>query len=112
MEKGGGRTGLARRCRNGFQAVWTNNEVRVTQFVELVPGMPTSKTAANPQRLLNTYRISYVVENIATEKGARTIAIDEKTHKVYMPTAKTAPSTGGGRATFIPDTFKVLVVGK
>src|SRR5205807_9838693 len=53
-----------------------------------------------------------VVENIATEKGARTIAIDEKTHKVYMPTAKTAPSTGGGRATFIPDTFKVLVVGK
>jgi hypothetical protein len=53
-----------------------------------------------------------VVENIATERGARTIAVDEKTHKVYLPTAKTAPSTGGGRATFIPDTFKVLVVGK
>ena len=53
-----------------------------------------------------------VVENIATERGARTIAVDEKTHKVYTPTAKTAPSTGGGRATFIPDTFKVLVIGK
>jgi YVTN family beta-propeller protein len=53
-----------------------------------------------------------VLENIATERGARTIAVDEKTHKVYTPTAKTAPSTGGGRATFIPDTFKVLVVGK
>ncbi|HYM22756.1 MAG TPA: hypothetical protein VEU08_06100 [Vicinamibacterales bacterium] len=53
-----------------------------------------------------------VLENIATERGARTIAVDTKTHKLYLPTAKTAPSTGGGRATFIPDTFKVLVVGK
>src|SRR5262245_29724787 len=33
-----------------------------------------------------------VLENIATERGARTIAIDEKTHKVYLPTAKTAPA--------------------
>jgi YVTN family beta-propeller protein len=53
-----------------------------------------------------------VLENIATERGARTIAIDEKTHKIYLPTAKTAPSQGGGRATFLPNTFKVLVVGK
>jgi DNA-binding beta-propeller fold protein YncE len=53
-----------------------------------------------------------VLENIATQRGARTIAVDEKTHKVYMPTATTAPSQGGGRATYIPDTFKVLVVGK
>jgi DNA-binding beta-propeller fold protein YncE len=54
-----------------------------------------------------------VLENIATERGARTIAVDEKTHKVYLPTAKTAPSaTGSGRATFLPNTFKVLVVGK
>ena len=52
------------------------------------------------------------VENIATERGARTIALDPKTHKVYLPTAKTAPSQGGGRATYLPDTFKVLVVGK
>jgi YVTN family beta-propeller protein len=53
-----------------------------------------------------------VLENIATERGARTIAVDEQTHKVYLPTAKTAPSTGGGRASFLPNTFKVLVVGK
>jgi YVTN family beta-propeller protein len=53
-----------------------------------------------------------VVENIATERGARTIAVDEKTHKIYLPTAKTAPSQGGGRATYLPNTFKVLVVGK
>jgi len=53
-----------------------------------------------------------VVENIATERGARTIAVDEKTHKIYLPTAMTASSQGGGRATYLPDTFKVLVVGK
>jgi YVTN family beta-propeller protein len=53
-----------------------------------------------------------VAENIATERGARTIAIDEKTHKLYLPTAKTAPSATGGRASYLPNTFKVLVVGK
>jgi DNA-binding beta-propeller fold protein YncE len=53
-----------------------------------------------------------VLENIATERGARTIAIDEKTHKLYLPTAKTAPSASGGRASYLPNTFKVLVVGK
>jgi DNA-binding beta-propeller fold protein YncE len=53
-----------------------------------------------------------VLENIATERGARTIAVDEKTHRIYLPTAKTAPSTGGGRAAYLPNTFKVLVVGK
>jgi hypothetical protein len=53
-----------------------------------------------------------VLENIATERGARTIAIDEKTHRLYLPTAKTAPSASGGRASYLPNTFKVLVVGK
>jgi YVTN family beta-propeller protein len=53
-----------------------------------------------------------VLENIATERGARTMALDEKTHKLYLPTAKTAPSQGNARPTFLPDTFKVLVVGK
>jgi DNA-binding beta-propeller fold protein YncE len=53
-----------------------------------------------------------VLENISTERGARTIAVDETAHNVYLPTALTAPSQGGGRPTYLPDTFKVLVVGK
>lgn len=52
-----------------------------------------------------------VLENIATEKGARTIAVDEKTHKVYLPTAVNAPAAAG-RSPYLPDSFKVLVVGK
>jgi DNA-binding beta-propeller fold protein YncE len=53
-----------------------------------------------------------VAETVATERGGRTIAVDEKTHHVFVPTAKTAPAQAGGRATFLPDTFKVMVVGK
>jgi DNA-binding beta-propeller fold protein YncE len=53
-----------------------------------------------------------VVENIATERGARTIAVDEKTHRVYTPTATAGQAAAGGRAPYLPDSFKVLVVGK
>ena len=54
-----------------------------------------------------------VLENIATARGARTIALDEKTHTLYLSVAETAPATGGsGRATFIPNSFKILAVGK
>ena len=55
-----------------------------------------------------------VLENIATERGARTIEVDEKTHTVYLPTAKVAPAppTGGARAAYLPDTFKLLIIGK
>jgi len=55
-----------------------------------------------------------VLENVATARGARTIAFDPKTHNVYLPVADQGPaaSTGQKRATFLPDTFKVLVVGK
>jgi YVTN family beta-propeller protein len=54
-----------------------------------------------------------VLDNIATERGARTIALDEKTHRVYLPTAQAGPPpAAGGRAPFLPDSFKILVVGK
>ena len=53
-----------------------------------------------------------VLENIATERGARTIAVDEKSHRIYLPTAKTAPAAAGARPTYLPDTFKILIVGK
>jgi len=53
-----------------------------------------------------------VLDNIATERGARTITVDEKTHKAYTPTAKVAPQASGGRTTYLPNTFKVLIVGK
>lgn len=52
-----------------------------------------------------------VLETISTERGARTIALDAKTHTVYVPTAQPGPPPGaGGRAPFLPDSFKVLVL--
>src|SRR2546428_10539765 len=55
-----------------------------------------------------------VQENVATARGARTIALDTKTHNVYLPTAVPGPppTAGQRRGTFLPDSFKVLVVGK
>jgi YVTN family beta-propeller protein len=55
-----------------------------------------------------------VVENVATQRGARTITLDDKTHNFYLPVADPAPAPpGGGRGRgFVADSFRVIVVGK
>jgi YVTN family beta-propeller protein len=50
-----------------------------------------------------------VVANVPTERGARTMALDSKTHNIYLVTAK--PKQGQRRA-FEPGSFVVLVVGQ
>src|SRR5205085_2351617 len=50
-----------------------------------------------------------VVENLATDRGARTIARNEKTHRVYLPKATAGQAAAGGRAPYLPDSFKVVV---
>ena len=56
-----------------------------------------------------------VVQTLATERGARTMTIDPKTHRLYLATAKfeaqPEPAAGGQRPKMVPDTFKVLVYG-
>lgn len=55
-----------------------------------------------------------VVENIATKRGARTIAIDKTTHILYLPTAEfeAADPNQKGRPKMKQGTFQVLAVGK
>ncbi len=54
-----------------------------------------------------------IVDTVPTQVGARTIALDERTGRVYLPTATFGPSpTAGGRPTLKPGSFQVLVVGK
>ncbi len=59
-----------------------------------------------------------VVDNLPTQSGARTMALDEKTHNVYLVTAKFGPPPAATvdnphpRRTILPDTFVVLVYGK
>jgi YVTN family beta-propeller protein len=57
------------------------------------------------------------VENITTERGARTIGIDVLTHKLYLPTAQMKPveptaDNAHPRPQQIPGTFHIVVVGK
>jgi len=51
-----------------------------------------------------------VAANVPTKQGARTLAVDTKTHTIYLPTANFGASTGNGRPPMIPGTFQVLVV--
>jgi DNA-binding beta-propeller fold protein YncE len=59
-----------------------------------------------------------VAENVPTKAGARTLALDSKTHNVYLVTAKFGPPPAATadnphpRRSVLPDSFVVLVVSK
>jgi DNA-binding beta-propeller fold protein YncE len=59
-----------------------------------------------------------VAENVPTQKGARTLALDAKTHNVFVVTAQFGPrpeptaDNPHPRPAIVPDSFVVLVVGK
>ncbi len=58
------------------------------------------------------------VETVKTERGARTMALDEKTHQVYLATANFGPAAAATaanphpRPSIQPGSFKILVVGE
>jgi hypothetical protein len=54
---------------------------------------------------------------VTTERTARTMALDTKTHKIFLLAAEAGPPAAPkdgkkGRPTVLPDSFHVLVVGK
>jgi DNA-binding beta-propeller fold protein YncE len=59
-----------------------------------------------------------VVENVPTQRGARTMALDPKTHEVYLVTADFGPPPAvttenpRPRPTILPDSFTVLVFSR
>ena len=57
-----------------------------------------------------------VVQTLKTERGARTIALDPATHRIYLPTAKFGPEPTPGPGAprwpaIIPNSMKLLVYG-
>ena len=58
-----------------------------------------------------------VVQTLKTERGARTMAIDPKTHRIYLPSAQfqpppsLSPGASPARPTIVPNTLKLLVYG-
>ncbi len=79
-------------------------------FASCGDGTTTIAKEETPQKLT-------VVQTLKTERGARTMALDLKTHRIYLPTAQfqAAPSPSPGaspaRPTIVPNTLKLLVYG-
>jgi DNA-binding beta-propeller fold protein YncE len=59
-----------------------------------------------------------VLESVSTQRGARTMAVDRRTHKIYLPTAEfgetPAPTKERPRPrpSIVPDSFVILIFGK
>ncbi len=54
-----------------------------------------------------------VIDSVPTQLGARTGAVDEKTGRIYLPTAQyVLPAAAGQRPTTKPGTFQVLVLDR
>ena len=52
------------------------------------------------------------LQTLTTQPGARTLAMDENTGRILMPTARFGPAAaGGGSAPILPQTFTLLVAG-
>src|SRR5215475_11615320 len=58
-----------------------------------------------------------IVQSLKTERGARTMALDPESHRIYLPSAQfqpppsPAPGSSPGRPTVVPNTLKLLVYG-
>jgi DNA-binding beta-propeller fold protein YncE len=54
-----------------------------------------------------------VVDTVPTKKSARTMGLDLKTHKIFLPSAEfDAPAPGERRGKMKPGSFAIIVVGK
>ncbi|MBS0360272.1 MAG: hypothetical protein JSR98_02735 [Proteobacteria bacterium] len=81
------------------------------------PKQKLAFTPAGPEGQLYVVAIgkgkAAIVDKVATQPSARTIAIDPRSGRVYLPAAEYGPRpAGGGRAPMVPGSFKILVVGK
>lgn len=77
-------------------------------FASCGDGTTTIAKEAAPNKL-------EVVQLLKTERGARTMALDARTHRIYLPTAQFAPapspSPGASptRPSIVPNTLRLLV---
>jgi DNA-binding beta-propeller fold protein YncE len=62
------------------------------------------------QEAADRYR---VLETLKIGPGARAIALDEKTHRIFVPLADQSKEmgVGGNDIRYVPDTFRVLIFG-
>jgi len=86
------------------------DEATQLAFASCGEGITTIAKEETPQKLT-------VVQTLKTEPRARTIALDPRTHRIYLPSAQfqpaPSPSPGAspGRPTIVPNSLKLLVYG-
>lgn len=79
-------------------------------FASCGEGVTTIAKEESPEKLT-------VLQTLQTQRGARTMALDPKTHRIYLPTAEfqpapsPAPGASPARPTIVPGTCKLLVYG-
>ncbi len=94
----------------GVDATWFDDENSLA-FASCGEGVLTVVREESPGKFS-------VAENVPTQQGARTMALDAKTHKVWVVTAKFGPPPAATpdnphpRRSIVPDTFVALVIGK
>jgi hypothetical protein len=60
----------------------------------------------------DTPNLYSLAQNLETLQGTNTLALDLKTGKIYLSTAKFAPATTpGGKGAKVPGSFMVVVYG-
>jgi YVTN family beta-propeller protein len=86
------------------------DETTQLAFASCGEGTTTIAKEETPEKLS-------VVQTLKTERGARTMALDPRTHRIYLPSAQfqppPSPSPGASpaRPTIVPNTLKLLVYG-
>jgi DNA-binding beta-propeller fold protein YncE len=82
------------------------------------PGTHTAFSSNGRDGTLTVIKVEgkdhYLPSTVETKKSARTMAIDLKTHKIYLPSAEFEPAPAGQhqRPAIKPDTFKLLVLSE
>jgi YVTN family beta-propeller protein len=86
------------------------DDARQLAFASCGDGTTTIAKEEAPDKLT-------VLQTLETEHGARTMTLDPKSHRIYLPSAQfqppPSPSPGAppGRASVVPNTLKLLVYG-
>ncbi|HEX3531502.1 MAG TPA: YncE family protein [Thermoanaerobaculia bacterium] len=119
-------------CSNKMVAVVDADSGKVVTTVPIGPGVdanafdPETELAFSSNGGDGTVTVIHedspdhytVVENAATRRGARTMALDEKTHNLFLPTAQFGPPPAPTaeqphpRPAILPGSFVVLVVSR
>jgi len=113
-------------CQNGTMAITDADNGRQVARVAIGEGPDgaafdaATQTAFSPNGKSGTLTVVHeddpdhfrVMQTLATQASARTIALDPASHRLYLPAASFSgePAPGQRRPPMVPDSFRVLMV--